>query len=182
MVVSARDKARNAKISVAVGASMKILKPILIGGLVAGAFDITYATSISYVLGGVPPIRIFQSVAAGWVGREAARAGGLETAILGGVTHFTFTCLFAAAYVLVSFVWRDLLRRPYQWGPLYGAWLYFMMNFIVVPNSALGWPKKLPPPEIWWSGLFVHMFLVGLPIALAAQWFLLRDEETAATH
>jgi hypothetical protein len=159
---------------------MKLLKPILIGGLVAGAFDITYAITISYWLRGVEPIRIFQSVAGGWVGREAARSGGLETAILGGVTHFTFTCMFAAAYVLVSFMWRDLLRRPFQWGPLYGAWLYFMMNFIVIPNSALGWPKQLPPPIVWWSGLAVHMFLVGLPIALAARTFLLRDQTKAA--
>jgi uncharacterized membrane protein YagU involved in acid resistance len=152
---------------------MKILKAILIGGLIAGACDITYAIATYYFAYDIPPIRIFQSVAGGWVGREAARAGGMETALLGGITHFTFTTMFATAYVLVSFVWRDLLRRPYQWGPLYGAWLYFMMNFIVVPNSALGWPKQLPPPEIWWSGLFVHMFLVGLPIALAARSFLL---------
>jgi uncharacterized membrane protein YagU involved in acid resistance len=151
---------------------MKILKAILIGGVLAGAGDITYAIATYYFAYDVPPIRIFQSVAGGWVGREAARAGGMDTALLGAITHFTFTTMFAAAYVLVSFVWRDLLRKPFQWGPLYGAWLYFMMNFIVVPNSALGWPKKMPPPEIWWSGLAVHMFLVGLPIALAARWML----------
>ena len=159
---------------------MKVWQPILLGGFLAGLGDISYAVGTYYFAYDIPPIRIFQSVAGGWVGREAARAGGLETAILGGVTHFTFTTMFAAAYVLVSFVWKDLLRRPFQWGPLYGAWLYFMMNFIVVPNSALGWPKKLPPPEIWWSGLFVHMFFVGLPIALAARWFLLQDEKAVA--
>jgi uncharacterized membrane protein YagU involved in acid resistance len=156
---------------------MKIVTAILIGGLIAGALDITYAIATYFFAYDVPPIRIFQSVAGGWVGREAARAGGMETALLGGITHFTFTTMFAAAYVLVSFVWRDLLRKPYQWGPLYGASLYFMMNFIVVPNSALGWPKALPPPAIWWSGLFVHMFLVGLPIALAARWMLLNRDE-----
>src|SRR5258706_10262416 len=103
---------------------MKVLKAILVGGLIGGACDISYAVGTYYFAYDIPPIRIFQSVAGGWFGREAARAGGLETAIIGGITHFTFTCMFAAAYVLVSFVWRDLLRRPYPWGPLFGAWLY----------------------------------------------------------
>ena len=39
------------------------------------------------------------------------------------------------------------------------------MNFIVVPLSAF--PHKLAfPPIVLATGLFVHMFLVGVPIAL----------------
>ena len=72
---------------------MRVLTAILLGGLIAGAFDISYAIATYYFAFDVPPIRIFQSVAGGWVGREAARAGGMDTAILGGVTHFTFTTM-----------------------------------------------------------------------------------------
>jgi hypothetical protein len=40
-----------------------------------------------------------------------------------------------------------------------------VMNFIVVPLSAF--PHKLAfPPIVLATGLFVHIFLVGVPIAL----------------
>ena len=151
---------------------MRILSAILLGGLIAGACDITYAISTYYFAYDIPPIRIFQAVASGWYGREAARAGGMDTAIVGAITHFSFTTMMAAAYVLVSLVMTDLRRHPIFWGMLYGSGLYFLMNFVVVPNSALGWPKTLPPPWIWYSGLFIHQFGVGCGIALAARWIL----------
>ena len=158
---------------------MKIITAILLGGLIAGACDITYAVATYFFAYDIPPIRIFQSVAGGWVGREAARAGGMDTAILGGVTHFTFTTMMAAAYVIVSFGWADLRRHPVFWGMLYGSFLYFLMNFVVVPHSALGWPKTLPPLWIWYSGLLVHQFGVGCGIALAARWILGTENQVA---
>ena len=50
---------------------------VALGGFVAGTIDITYASLFWFIKAGVRPPRIFQSVAAGWLGREAAVAGGM---------------------------------------------------------------------------------------------------------
>jgi hypothetical protein len=47
------------------------------------------------------------------------------------------------------------------------------MNFVVVPLSAF--PHKLSdPPVVLITGLLVHMFLVGVPIALCIRFAALR--------
>ena len=43
----------------------QVLLPILVGGLIAGALDITYACVFSYFRSGRKPITILQSVASG---------------------------------------------------------------------------------------------------------------------
>ena len=62
---------------------MKAITAIIAGGLVAGAADITYACIHYNLVCGTQPERIFQSVAAGLVGKEASNAGGWGTAALG---------------------------------------------------------------------------------------------------
>jgi hypothetical protein len=61
---------------------------VLAGGLAAGVIDITYACAFWAIKAGVRPTRIFQSVAAGLLGRQAAVAGGASTAALGLALHF----------------------------------------------------------------------------------------------
>ena len=58
--------------------------PVLAGGLLAGALDITYACVFWAVKADLPPTRIFQSVAAGLLG-EASFEGGAATAAAGPV-------------------------------------------------------------------------------------------------
>jgi hypothetical protein len=79
----------------------RALPSILLGGLVAGFFDITYATVFSYLRSGIAPIRILQSVASGWLG-PAAFDGGAPAAALGLVTHFGIALTAAAIFVLAS--------------------------------------------------------------------------------
>jgi hypothetical protein len=52
-------------------------------------------------------------------------------------------------------------------GLLYGVAAYGVMNFIVLPLSKTG-PPSLPAPVLV-NGLLIHMFGVGLPIALFAR-------------
>ncbi|MGH9391193.1 MAG: hypothetical protein ACRD1Z_16405, partial [Vicinamibacteria bacterium] len=56
-----------------------------------------------------------------------------------------------------------LSRRPVLSGTAYGAAVYFMMNLVVVPLSAV--PKH--PFAFDVVILLVHMICVGLPIALS---------------
>jgi hypothetical protein len=140
--------------------------PVLLGGLAAGALDIAFACLFWAVKAGVSATRIFQSVAAGLLG-EASFAGGSATAVLGLALHFFIALSMAAAYWLASRRLPLLHERPWLCGAAYGLLLYAVMNWVVVPLSAAG-PGSRDP--LWVTlGILVHMFLIGVPIALASR-------------
>ena len=145
----------------------------LLGGLVAGALDITYACVHWNIAHDVAPMRIFQSVAAGLLGRDAAVAGGWNTAALGLALHFVMTTIMAAFFVAATRAMPALNRAPLLSGVIYGLGLYAVMNFIVVPFSNTG-DGTIRAPEFnqfFYGGLLAHTLLVGVPIALIAKRF-----------
>ena len=139
---------------------------VLAGGLVAGTLDITYAWAFWAVKAGVSAQRIFQSVAAGLLG-EASFEGGAATAALGLALHYFIATTMSFMYYIVASRVALLRRRPVLCGVGYGLLLYGIMNYIVVPLSAAGGGSK----DLLWVSLsiLVHMFLIGLPIALATR-------------
>jgi len=147
---------------------MRLVTAILVGGVVAGAADITYACVHYNLVYGTPPERILQSVAAGLLGGEAARAGGWNTAALGLAAHFAIALVMALVFNIAARVIRPLARFWYVTGPLYGVALMFVMNYLVVPMSAAGGPARLPEGQFLWGAIFAHTVLVGLPIAVFA--------------
>jgi len=146
--------------------------PVIAGGLLAGALDITYACLFWAIKADLPPTRIFQSVAAGLLGK-ASFEGGAATAALGLSLHFFIACTMALTYYFVSRRWTVLVRRPVPLGIAYGLLLYVVMNFVVVPLSAASAGSRDPT----WIALTVavHAFLIGLPIALFASRAALND-------
>ena len=143
------------------------LIPVLWGGLVAGALDLSDAC-ILYGVRGVSPVRIFQSIASGLVG-PAAYQGGAATAVLGVTLHLTIATTIALVYVLASTRIPLLVRRPVICGMIFGLGAFVVMQFGVVPLSRIGW-RPLPAYVIV-NGVLIHAFGVGLPIALiAARW------------
>lgn len=138
------------------------------GGLLAGACDIAFAFVVSG-LRGVGPVRVLQSVAGGLLG-AAARDGGLATAALGALLHFLIAFAWAAVYWVASRRLPALVRRPFVCGLLYGAAVYFVMYFVVLPLSAIYFPLSRTPSSILLNA-GGHMLFVGLPIALAASKF-----------
>jgi uncharacterized membrane protein YagU involved in acid resistance len=174
---------------------MKIIWAILLGGLAAGALDILYAfVAYGPLTYGIAPERVLQSVAAGWIGRDASRAGGMETALLGLGTHFLLATIMAAIYVLFATRFATLTRQAILWGLAYGLLLYVAMNYVVVPLSASATGAFATVSEIgprlqdafsevrggggeqypWMLAgtIFTHTVLVGLPIALIAKRFV----------
>jgi hypothetical protein len=137
---------------------------VLAGGLTAATLDILYAF-IFFSFRGASPVRILQSVASGLLGK-ASYQGGASSAALGGVLHYTIALVMAAVYVAASRVLPALNRRPWLWGPLYGIGCYLVMNYVVL-LLRFG-PRPTPPLEVLVGGLAIHMFGVGLPIALFA--------------
>jgi uncharacterized membrane protein len=132
--------------------SRRPLRTIVIAGLVAGALDISYAFII-WGLRGVTPIRIGQSIASGLLGREAAVAGGTATGLFGLLLHFVMATIIAAIFYFAARNIRMLVDRAVPFGIAYGLATYGVMNYVVLPLSAI-------------TGVLVHMFLIGLPIAL----------------
>jgi len=136
--------------------------------LIVGTLDITYAILFSYFRSGTPPQRLLQSVAAGWFGRDAAFAGGASTAAAGLGFHFLIAFTITAIFFVAAFRLPALVRRPAIAGPLYGIGVYIVMNWVVIPLSRIG-PRPFPAAVVFVSGVLVHMFLIGLPIALGAR-------------
>ena len=135
---------------------------MLTGGLVAGTFDIVYACTFWALKAGVPMRRVFQSVAAGLLGK-ASFTGGAATAALGLALHYFIALSMSLAYYLVARRWPLLWQRTWFSGGVYGLLLYGVMNYVVVPLSAAG-PSSQDP---LWVGLSiaVHVLLIGIPIA-----------------
>lgn len=144
------------------------LTSVLAGGLVAGTLDITYACVFWALKADVPAQRIFQSVAAGLLGK-ASFQGGQGTAALGLALHYFIAISMSVVYYLVAPRWTLLWRRPVLSGALYGLILYGVMNYIVVPLSAAGGGGAKDPLWVTLS-IIVHMFLIGVPIAVFARW------------
>jgi len=136
---------------------------VLAGGLVAGTCDIVYACTFWAIKRQVSPQRILQSVASGLLGKAAFEGGG-ATAALGLFLHFFIATSMPLTSWLVARRWPLLWQRPVPCGEFYGILLYGIMNYIVLPLSAFGPTSKDP----LWIGMSiaVHMFLIGLPIAL----------------
>ena len=62
----------------------------------------------------------------------------------------------------------DRLRKPIPYGFAYGAWIYFFMNWVVLPLDAMHTRPHFAPLDTWLTGLAVHVFGIGLAIALSA--------------
>jgi hypothetical protein len=142
---------------------------IFYGGLAIGILDLTFAFTFYGLILGVKPLRIFQSVAAGVLGRPAAIEGGVRTFLLGIVLHFVVATCIAAVYYLATLVLPVLIRHAVVSGLSYGVIAYFGMRYIVVPLSAIGQRGPLPRFPILLTELIGHAVLVGLPVALLAR-------------
>jgi uncharacterized membrane protein YagU involved in acid resistance len=147
----------------------------LIGGtLVAGSCDITFAILFWWFRAGVGPTRVLQSVAAGLIGRTAAISGGTKTALLGLVLHYFIAFCVVLVYWLAAKALPVLRRHAVILGSIYGLGVYFVMNYVVIPFSAI---KRGPFNMLSFVlSLIVHAFLIGLPAALFAKAALPESE------
>lgn len=146
----------------------RIVTAILIGGTAAAVLDIGYVFTV-WSLKDVGPEVILRAVASGVLGAPAF-SGGASASALGAALHWLMATAMAAVYVGAGARLPTLVQRPIVWGPLYGLALFFVMDRIVVPLSAApaGRPPSLP---MTLGQVAAHVFLVGMPIALAARHF-----------
>ena len=141
-------------------------KTIAIATLVAGTLDIA-AAMITTALHGRSIAGMLQSVASGPFG-DWPRTSGWIGAATGLVVHFAIMAVMATAFVAAA----RLLPRVREWrllyGAAYGAALYLIMYWIVIP---LRWPPNpgtaITPLSVLMP-LAIHILLVGIPIAWIA--------------
>jgi hypothetical protein len=137
---------------------------IAAGTAVVGTLDALDA--IIYVgLRGGTPVRMFQGIASGLLGRESFR-GGAATAALGALIHYTIAFGIVLTYHVASRRIAVLTRRPFLCGALYGIGVYAFMNLVVIPLSAIGPQRFTLAPFV--NGILIHIVGIGIPSALFA--------------
>lgn len=108
-----------------------VLSSILWGGLVAGTIDVGSASLIN----GVNPMIILRAIASGLLGRTAFH-GGVPISMLGLALQWAMSLLIAAVFVVAA---RQLAWMRQRWvaaGLAYGALVFVVMEYVVVPLSA----------------------------------------------
>jgi hypothetical protein len=139
---------------------------ILYGGLLVGILDGLFALIFYGLILGVKPMRIFQSVASGLLGK-ASFEGGIPTFLLGILLHFIVASCIAAVYYLASLKLPVLIRHAVVCGLIYGMLAYLGMNYVVIPLSAANSGRF--SLRLFLPAFIGHALLVGLPIALIAR-------------
>lgn len=136
------------------------------GGVLCGTLDAIDGVVAYGLNAGLNPIQVLQFIASGLLGSSAFQ-GGLSAAVLGAVIHFLIAFAVAAVYVAAS-GWIPMLRRqPLSFGLLFGASVYLVMTYLVLPLSAVA-----PSPfslAMFLNGIIGHALFVGLPIAFYAR-------------
>jgi uncharacterized membrane protein YagU involved in acid resistance len=148
----------------------RAFETIIFGGLAIGILDFLDASIFFPLYYGISFIDVWHGPASGFIGREASRSGGTNTALLGIFAHFLVAFGIATVYFLLSRFIPFLVKHPVLSGVLYGIAAHFVMQYVVIPLSAIGTVPNWPPIGSLMNSLLGHALLVGLPVALIAAW------------
>ena len=156
----------------AVHSGPRAFETIVYGGLEIGILDFIDASTFFQLYLGISFWDVWNGPASGLIGREASRGGGVNTALLGIFLHFVVATCIATVYYLASRYTSFLIRRPIISGLVFGVIANLVMQWVVIPLSAIGY--RPPATTIDWgsqmNSYIGHALLVGLPVALIAAW------------
>ncbi len=147
----------------------RLLQAILVGGSITAVLDGLNSVVMFRLLLGLDAMQIYQFVASGLLG-PAAYSGGIGSALLGLFIHCMVSFGAATTFTVASTKWRGLLRRPALTGSVFGIGVYAVMNYVVIPLSAIG-PSPFSLP-LFINGVVGHTLFVGLPIAYTTRRYL----------
>lgn len=137
-------------------------KRILLAGLLAGTLDITGACIQYFLKTGKGPAGVLKFVASGLFGKEAF-TGGAFMIIAGLVIHFliamTFTLFF---YLLIKNI-VVLRANRLVTGLPYGAFVWVVMNKLVLPLTKAPALKHDTSGDLQAMGILI--VCIGLPLA-----------------
>ena len=138
---------------------------VLTTGLIAGTLDILAAMTSAYIQRGMSPERLLQYVASGLFGTDAFN-GGATMALTGLVMHFMIAISWTLLFYLL-YPWLSILRKnKILAGIVYGAFVWVMMNRVILPFTAI--PKAPFNPVSALIGMVILMLMIGMPNAFFA--------------
>jgi hypothetical protein len=147
------------------------ISAIATGGLVAGTIDIAAACLINWL----SPIVILHAIASGILGSGSFR-GGAPSAALGLILQWLMSLLIAAIFVAWAQWFPALKRRWLAAGFLYGIVIFFVMNYVVVPLSAVGHSFPFTPVKflenmlaMWLFAIIIAYFARERPLTLTGK-------------
>ncbi len=137
-----------------------------LGGLVAGTPDVGAAALINRV----SPVLILRVIAGGLLGRATIASGGTAVALPGLLLQWAMSVLIAGIFALAALRMPVLRRHFVLAGCGYGMVVFVVMEFVVVPLSALHhWPPLGVP---WRVRNLPAMFVFGILVAAFARCHL----------
>jgi hypothetical protein len=138
------------------------LRTILLAWIVAGTLDVTTAVTYYPLTANVTSKQILQGIASGLLGAHAFQ-GGYATAALGLGLHYLIAFIWTVVFYVLASNLKVLLHRPQIIGPLYGTFVWLVMNLVVLPLSSVAHrPLRLQPSIV---GAVILMICIGLPMA-----------------
>jgi hypothetical protein len=146
---------------------MPPLQTITLTGLTVGTLDLAAAAALLISRGGTF-LGLLQRVASGALG-EAALTGGKKSAAIGLFFHYFIAFSVTAFFFAASRQLPILLAYAFISGPVYGIGVHLFMTFVVTPMSRI--PKRPFSPSFFFAQLLIHIFIIGLPIALLIRHF-----------
>lgn len=138
---------------------------IVAGGLIAGTVDVGAAALINWI----SPAIILRFIASGLIGPQALRLG-TSTAVLGLLLQWLMGIIIAAIFFLSALLIGGAHLARGRWilaALVYGVVIFLVMNFIVMPLSAVHrFPNFTPVRAI---ENLLAMFLFAIIVALCAR-------------
>lgn len=148
---------------------------IVAGGLICGVLDITAAFVSAYLVADRSPLWVLRAVASALLGRDLAFSAGAWVGAMGLALHFFVATSWTTVFALLSRRFPALLRHAIPAGMGFGLFVYLFMNCVTIPVSSwfrglyLGTPANWAHAPFAWPQFGIHLFVVGLSIALAVR-------------
>jgi len=165
--LSVDERPGSAAISGGSGGATKIqvvrdfVVPILLGSIIAGTFDIGAASLIN----SANPTRILQVIASGLLGKSAFADN--STVEFGLVLQWAMSIIIASIFVVAAQWWSVLKRHWVKAGLAYGMVIFVVMNYVVLPLSAIGHPPRFR--VVHFIEDITAMLLFGIIVAFFAR-------------
>lgn len=117
------------------GSRLSPWRTVVLAGVVAATMDLLFAFTFYGIRVGVTPLQVLQSIGSGLFGR-ASFEGGYATAAAGFAAHYFILIVAAGLYYVASLRLSIIQRHAVVCGIAFGAAIYIVMHYVVVPLSA----------------------------------------------
>ena len=143
-------------------------KAVLFVTAIAGTLDIIAAHLHIWAKSGTFPATLFKSIAGGALGITRAKQGGAEMMALGAFFHYFISFSFTLFFFLLFPRMALLRKNRYAVGAAYAMFVWAVMNYVVLPLSALQVHPR--PPDLTsvhtYIGWSVLILIFGIPIVI----------------